>query len=158
MNGQYLTILQDDLKKKIDILDEIQRICKYQSKILASEPVAYDKFDQCVDDKDVCIEQLNKLDEGFELVYDRVREELQGKKEAYADWIAETQKLISAVMEKSVAIQAQEERNKQAVEAAFQKERQSLGKGKRSMQVARDYYRNMNNSQVVSPQYMDQKK
>lgn len=158
MNEQYLIILQDSLKKKTDILDEILRICKYQSEILATEPIAYDKFDQCVDDKDVCIEQLNKLDEGFELVYDRVGEELQDQKAAHAAWIAETQKLITAVMEKSVAVQAQEQRNKQAVEAAFQKERLNMGKGKRSMQVAMDYYRNMNNSHVVSPQYLDQKK
>lgn len=158
MSGQYLTILQESLKKKIDVLDEILRICKYQSEILTAEPVAFDKFDQCVDDKDICLEQLNKLDDGFELVYERVREELQGKKELYADWIAETQKLITLVMEKSVAIQAQEERNKKTVEAAFQRERQNMGKGKRSMQVARDYYRNMNNSQVVSPQFLDQKK
>ena len=99
-----------------------------------------------------------KLDEGFELLYERVREELQGKKEQYAAWIAETRKLITSVMDKSVSIQAQENRNRMAVERAFYRERQNIGKGKRSMSVAMDYYRNMSNSHVVDPQYMDQKK
>lgn len=158
MNGQYLNILQDSLKKKIGILDEIDRLCRLQGEILAASPVDYDKFDQAVDDKDVCINQLNELDEGFELLYGRVREELQGKKEQYAAWIAETQRLITAVMDKSVSIQTQENRNRAAVERAFYRERQEISRGKRSMSVAMDYYRNMNNSHVVEPQYMDQKK
>lgn len=158
MNGQYLNILQDSLRKKIEILDEIDRLCRLQGEILAASPVDYDKFDQAVDDKDVCINQLNKLDEGFELLYGRVREELQGKKEQYASWIAETRRLITAVMDKSVSIQAQENRNRAAVERAFCRERQEISRGKRSMSVAMDYYRNMNNSHVVEPRYMDQKK
>lgn len=60
-------------------------------------------------------------------------------------------------MDKSVSIQAQENRNRMAVERAFYRERQDIGKGKRSMSVAMDYYRNMSNSHVVDPQYMDQK-
>lgn len=158
MNEQYLSILQDSLKKKIEILDEIDGLCRLQGEVLAASPVDYDKFDQAVDDKDICIGQLNKLDEGFELLYERVREELQGKKERYAAWIAETRKLITSVMDKSVSIQAQENRNRMAVERAFYRERQNIGKGKRSMSVAMDYYRNMSNSHVVDPQYMDQKK
>lgn len=138
-------------------MEEIQTICKYQSEILSAEPVSFDEFDRCVDEKDVCLEQLEKLDEGFELVYERVSGELKEHRAEYADWIAQTQKLIADIMDKSVAIQTQEERNKQAVEKAFQKERREYGKGKRSVQVARDYYRNMSNTGVVPPQFMDKR-
>lgn len=158
MNGQYLTILKESLKKKLAVLEEIQTISKYQSEILSKEPVSFDDFDRCVDEKDVCLEQLEKLDEGFEILYERVSGELKEHKAEHADWIAEMQKLIADVMDTSVAIQTQEERNKQAVEKAFQKERREYGKGKRSVQVARDYYRNMSNTGVVPPQFMDQKK
>lgn len=158
MNGQYLTILQDSLQKKLAVLEEIETISKYQSEILSTEPVSFEDFDRCVDEKDVCLEQLEKLDQGFEVLYERVSGELKDHKAEYADWIAKTQKLIAAVMERSVAIQALEERNKQAVEKAFQKERREYGKGKRSVQVARDYYRNMSNANIASSQFMDQKK
>lgn len=158
MNGHYLTILQDSLRKKLDVLEEIQRICQIQSDILATEPIDFDKFDQGVDDKDICIEQLNRLDEGFEQLYERVSEELKAHKTEYTAWISETKKLIEQIMEKSVAIQAQEARNKQAVEAAFQKEKGNLGKGKKSMKAAMDYYRSMSKTNVNTSQFMDKKK
>lgn len=158
MNEQYLTVLQESLQKKINVMEEILRISQRQSEILVKEPVDLEEFDRCVDDKDVCIEQLNKLDEGFEVLYQRVAEELNGHREQYASWIRETQELITQVTEKSVEIQALEARNKQAVEAVFQKERVEAGHGKRSARVAMDYYRNMSNTHVVPPQYMDQKK
>lgn len=158
MNGQYLTILQDSLQKKLQILDEIQRICDYQGEILEKQPVEYEKFDQCVDDKDICIEQLNHLDEGFEQLYEQVREELQNHKAEHADWIRTTKELIARVTEKSVAIQAREARNKQSLETIFRKEREGLGKGKKSVKAAMDYYRNMSNSAAVTSRYMDQKK
>ena len=41
MNEQYLTILQESLQKKIQILDEIYRLCEYQGAILAEESVDY---------------------------------------------------------------------------------------------------------------------
>lgn len=158
MNEQYLTILQESLQKKIGILDEILRISKNQSEILSTEPVDFEKFDQCVDDKDICIEQLYKLDEGFELVYKKIQEELQQNREKHTAWISETQRLISEVMEKSMAVQTLEARNKQAVEDAFRKERAEYGQGKRSARAAMNYYRNMSNTSVVPPQYMDRKK
>lgn len=158
MNEQYLTALQESLHKKNKLLDEIISISNQQSKLLTVTPVSFEEFDQCVNDKDICIEQLNKLDEGFELLYDRVSEELKTNKEKYKPWIAKTQELISQIVEKSVAVQAIEKRNKQAVEAAFRNEREAIGKGKRSAQTAMNYYRNMSGGNVVSPQFMDQKK
>ena len=112
MSDQYLTILQESLHKKIQILDEIQRICDYQGAILEKEPVDFEKFDQCVDDKDICIEQLNQLDEGFERLYEKVREKLQDHREEHAEWIRTTKELITCITEKSVAIQTREARNK----------------------------------------------
>ena len=158
MSEQYLTILQESLQKKIQILDEIQRICDYQGTILAKEPVEFDKFDQCVDDKDICIEQLNQLDSGFEQLYEKVREELQLHKTEHEEWIRTSKELITQITEKSVAIQTQEARNKQTLESTFKRERKGLGKGKKSVKAAMDYYRTMSGSGGMTSRYMDQKK
>lgn len=158
MSGQYLTILQESLRKKIQILDEVQRICDYQSELLNADSIDYEKFDQYVDDKDICIEQLNQLDEGFEQLYNRVREELQNNKAQHAEWINTAKELIAQITEKSVAIQAKELRNKQTLETVFNKERANLGKGKKSVKAAMDYYRNMSKTNVITSQYMDKKK
>ena len=157
MSEQYLSILQESLKKKSAVLDEIIRISKRQSEILSAEVISFEEFDRCVDDKDVCIEQLNTLDEGFETMYKRVEQELNGNRAKYADWIKACQKLIYEVTEKSVEIQALEARNKQAIETVFKKNRKDYSEGKRSVQAARSYYKNMNHTNVVPPQFMEKK-
>lgn len=158
MNKQYLTIMQESLRKKINILEEIVRISKIQAEVLVKEPVDYEAFDRCVDDKDVCIEQLELLDRGFEALYQKVGQELKEYPGEYKEWIRQTQALIEQVTEKSVEIQAMEARNKQAIEDALRKNRQGFRQGKRSAEVARNYYKNMNLSNVVQSQYMDKKK
>ena len=158
MNEQYLMILLDSLKKKNDILDEILRISMHQSEILAEEPLPFEAFDRCVDDKDICIERMNQLDEGFESLYQRVKQELEDNKQSYAKWIADCQQQIGLIMDKSVEIQALEARNKQSVENALKRERKDFSKGKRSVEVAKNYYRSVNNTSVIPPHFMDQKK
>lgn len=158
MSKQYVTVLEESLEKKLRVLEEIYRICVLQAETIAEEPINYDVFDCYMEDKDVCIEKLNKLDEGFDLIYNRVGDELKQNKFMYEGQIRHMQELISAIMDKSTAIQAQEERNKKAIEAIFVRERQEIGKGKRSLNVAMNYYRNMNGANAVPPQYMDKKK
>lgn len=158
MSEQYLNILKESLVKKLDVLEEILRISSRQKEILSAAPVDYEEFDRCVDDKDICIEQLNKLDEGFESLYQKVSQEINANRQYYAEWIRSCQQLITQITEKSVEIQAMEARNKQMIEEQFRRDRKEFGQGKRSVEVARNYYRNMSQTQVVPPQYMDWKK
>lgn len=158
MSELSLTILKECLEKKNKILDDILRISSRQNDILTAQSVDFEAFDECFNEKSVLIEQLSKLDEGFETLYERVKTELEMNKASYATQIGQMQQLIKDIVEKSTVIQATEARNKQTVEAFFKAERQGLNQGKKTMQVALNYYKNMNNSQVVPPQFMDQKK
>lgn len=158
MTKQYLKILQESLLKKINVLDEILRISQRQSQILKEEESVLELFDQCVDDKDICIKKLQKLDQGFETVYAQVSEVLKNHREEYSDFIRDTQDLISKITEKSVQIQALEERNKKDVEDLFKKERKQIQSGKRSVNAAMNYYKNMNRMNSDSSAFMDKKK
>lgn len=158
MTEKYLAVLQESLQKKLDVLGEILRISRQQSDILAAQTISYEDFDRCVDDKDICLEKLEKLDNGFEITYEKVRLELQEHRQEHADWIRQMQQLIAQITDKSVEIQTLEARNKQAVEDAFRKSRMEIRQGKQTAQMTRDYYRNMTRANVVMPQYMDQKK
>ena len=158
MSKLSLMILKESLEKKIGILDEILQITEKQKTVLEMPSVDYEAFDKFANEKEPLIEQLNKLDEGFEILYEKVKKDLETHKDECVDCIAQMKQLIKAVMEKSTSIQALEARNKQTIEAVFRKERQACSQGKKSMQVALGYYRNMNNSQIVPPQFMDQKK
>ena len=158
MIENYLQILEESLHKKMDVLDRIEEVNKCQEQMLKAELVLDDDFDQCITDKGVLIDELKKLDEGFESLYEHIKVQLSTGKEQYKVQIATLQKLITEVTEKGVSIQAQEARNKILVEQFFTKRKQELQKGRRSSKVALDYYRNMNQSQVVMPQFMDKKK
>jgi len=158
MSEQYLMILVESLKKKLTVMDELIRLCKMQRDILSAEDISFEEFDRCVDDKDICLEQLQKLDDGFELVYNRVEQELKDNKQKYAAQIKECQELISLIIDRSMEVQALEARNKQMVEEHFKKEKRALGQGKRSVEVAKSYYKSMSNAGVVPPQFMDKKK
>lgn len=159
MIENYLQILEESLHKKLAVLCKIEELNKQQEQMLKAENVLFDdEFDQSITDKGVLIDELKKLDEGFESLYQHIKEQLSTGKEKYKVQIAALQKLITDVTEKGVAIQAQEARNKMLVEQFFAQRKQELQKGRRSSKIALDYYRNMNQTQVVMPQFMDKKK
>ena len=156
--GNYLNILEDSLKKKLDVLRRIREVNEVQTEILKQESVDMEAFDQTVEEKDLYIDQITKLDEGFEALYEKVKQELAGNRQQYADQIRRLQDLITQVTERSVAIQAQEERNKALVEKFFRKERQNLGQSRKSSQAVYGYYRNMSGIKSAQSHFMDQKK
>lgn len=99
---------------------------------------------------------MEKLDEGFQSVFDRIKEELSDNKQMYSDEIETMKTLIKAVTELGAKIEVQEARNKVKVEAMFRRERQEHKEAKRSASMAKSYYQNM--SRVSDePQFMDTK-
>lgn len=158
MIENYLQVLEESLHKKYSVLCKIEEINKRQEQILKAESVSEDDFDQSITDKSALIVELNKLDEGFENLYERIKEQLSVGKERYRAQIMVLQKLITEVTEKGVSIQTQEVRNRVLAEQFFSKRKEELQKGRRSSKVALDYYRSMNQMQVVMPQFMDKKK
>lgn len=158
MINSYLNILEDSLKKKIEVLKSICEVNNAQTEILKKESVDLEAFDQTVDEKDLYIAELTKLDEGFEALYDNVKQELVGNRQKYAEQIKRMQELITQITDASVSIQAQESRNKALVENCFKRERQNLGQSRKNSQAVYGYYQNMNNMKEVQPQFMDKKK
>lgn len=158
MSREYVVALKESLEKKLKVLEEIYRISKLQTDVINKQPMDYEAFDRLVDDKDICLEKLEKLDEGFELVYTRVSEELKTNKSEYSELILAMQETITKITDKSTAISALEERNRQGLSNVFNKERKELSDGKRSVNVAMNYYKNMTGLNVDSSQYMDRKK
>lgn len=158
MTGNYLTLLEESLRKKLQVMAEIQDYNLRQQKIFQADEVDVDKFDEYVEEKGVLIEKLTALDNGFEKLYANVAEELKENREQYAAQIKTLQGLVAEVTEQSVAIQAQEARNKKLIEDFFKKERDGIRIGRKSSKAAIGYYKTMSKSAVVPPQFMDSKK
>lgn len=154
----YLSVLEDSLKKKLQILDELTDYTMQQQELLKVEELDYEAFDRLVDQKDPLIQRIMELDQGFETVYDRIKEQLLGNKEQYAAQIRALQSLIGELTDKSVKLQTMEQRNKSAIEQQFRKSREKIRQGRQNKQAALNYYKNMNNSNYVPPQFLDDKK
>ena len=158
MMDNYLGILEESLQKKLKVLEEIAVYNKEQEQLLGKESVSLEELDENMNHKDELIQKLTVLDEGFETLYERIKEQLLTNKDDYKEQIRKLQQLISQVTEKSVSIQAQEARNKKLIEDYFKKERSQLRQNRQSSKAAYDYYKSVNNANVVMPQMMDQKK
>ena len=158
MINNYLQVLEESLHKKMEVLNRIEELCIRQEKMLRTEPVPEEEFDTSIDEKGKLIEELTRLDDGFENLYNRIKEQLSGGKEKYRVQIAVLQQLITEVTDKSVSIQAKETRNKALAETFFINRRKEIKSNRRSSRAAIDYYRNMSQSKVVDPQFMDKKK
>ncbi len=158
MVSTSLDMLKDSLVKKLDILTAIEEQNVIQKSVLSDpEEVNMDDFNKTVDVKGDYIDQLGLLDEGFQALFDRVKEDLDNNREQYADQIRQLQKLIKEITAKSASIEAQEHRNKKLAEKYFSAERRKLNQGRQSSAAAFNYYRTMNNFKDIPPQYLDQK-
>ncbi len=154
----YMDMLQDSLEKKLDILEKIAVYQEDEMDMLKEESMDMEAFDQNIADKVALAQGIEKLDDGFEQVYDRIREEMIGNKEKYAVSIRKLQDMIGEITERNASIQAQESRIKLAVDAYVQRKsaalRQKLDNGK----AARSYYNNMKKLNYVGSQFLDKKK
>lgn len=158
MIDNYLGILEESLCKKLIVLEEIVEYNTLQEQILKQEKVSLEELDKNMEQKDVLIQKVIELDEGFESLFSRIKEQLQTDRDAYKEQIKRLQGLIAQVTEKSVSVQAQEARNKKLVDNYFSVERGQLRQGKKASKAAYGYYKSMSNSSAMSPQFMDQKK
>lgn len=158
MTESYLNILEESLEEKLQVMAEIQRYSTLQQEIFQSQEADLDKFDEYVDKKDELLQKLTALDSGFEALYGNVSEELKDNREKHGAQIRRLQELVSRVTEGSVAIQAQEARNKKLVEAYFRKERAGLAQNRKSSSAAYNYYKSMSGSGAETSQLYDNKK
>ncbi len=154
----YLDMLQDSLKKKLDILNEIIAYQSEEMDMLKEESMDMEVFDKSIDKKVALAEGIDKLDDGFEQVYDRIREEMIGHKEKYAVQIRAMQDMIGEITEKNASIQAEESRIKLAVDNYVRRESAALRQKRDNGKAARSYYNNMKKLNYVDSQFMDKKK
>ena len=154
----YLDMLQDSLKKKLDILNEIMRYQKEESDMLRGEGMEVEAFDKSISEKVALAESIDSLDDGFEKVYDRVREEMINHKEKYAAAIRAMQDMIAEISEKNALIQAEENRIKLEVDNYAKRESAALRQRRDNGKAARSYYNNMKKLNYVGSQFMDKKK
>ena len=140
-----LTILSESLDKKLEVLRKIQEYNRRQEEVFSAEKVDMSLFDDAVEEKQRLIDEVVRLDDGF-------------NRQRYAAQIRELQAKVAKVTELSVSVQAQEARNKKLIESYFAKERANIGQRRKSARSAFDYYKSMSSTGYSQPQMYDSKK
>lgn len=151
----YLNILKDSLIKKEVILTNLITKSEKQAEIVKADQVDWEEFTRIVEEKGLLIDEIMKLDDGFESMYAKIKEGLEENKEKYKDIIVTIQSLVKSVTEKSANLQAIEYRNKSVIEAAFANTRKEIKQSKIGQKAAADYYNKMNKINTIDPQLMD---
>ena len=164
MTESYLEMMVRSLDRKIEILNRIEQENRKQRDLLdfpvqekeAEEGFEEEAFQRTVEEKGRLIEELLKLNEGFDLLFAKVQKELSGQWDDYRSQVRTMQEKIRMVTELSSRIQVQEQRNKALVDRYFSEERTKIKIGKRSTASAMKYYQTMNKTQHVGPQMFDE--
>ncbi len=138
-----LNILQESLAEKRRVLLEIQEYNKKQEAVFMAEQVDMSLFDEALEEKGKLIERLNLLDDGFETMYGKLAQELQGNRQKYASQIRKLQQQIAEITELGASVQAQEARNKALIEQYFARERTQVRQNRQNSAKAYNFYKSM---------------
>lgn len=154
----YTHILIESLKKKKEALEDIVKFTKNQETVLAQETFDEELFDALIEKKQKCITVINKLDEGFELTFERVKGELGANREMFKNEILDLQQLIRQITDLSNQIQVLESRNKLAFENKMKVKKENIKMARLSSKSVNEYYKNVANAHTGESIFLDKKK
>lgn len=145
-----LSILQESLAAKRQVLLDIQEYNRKQEAVFTAEEVDMSFFDEAIEEKGHLIDRLTQLDDGFESMYQKLARELENNRERYADQIRAIQQQIKEITDLGVSIQAQEARNKSLIEKFFSRERREIRMSRQNSAKAYNFYKNMSGLNAAS--------
>ncbi len=142
----YLEMMTDSLRKKDAALAKLIEKNEAQSECVIEKgygEIDWDRFNVLIAEKDTLIERINELDQGFQSLYDRIRDELMANRAQYRKELKVLQELISELTDKGIRIQTGEERNRAKLEAVMMGAKKEIRQSRKSMQVVSSYYKSM---------------
>lgn len=157
-NIVYVKVLADSLHKKHSALENLLDLTKKQEQLLHEESFNETEFLETIRKKQGYIDKITEFDNGFDSIYNRVKEELSVDRQQYADDIAVMQKLITQITELGIDIEALENRNKTQMEKVLASRKDKIKDMRLNNSAASNYYRNMANQQYNQSFFLDKKK
>ena len=158
-NQEYIKMMEESLVKKVELLQQLQGLNLEQKEILDNYDTSPDDLDESIEKKAAIIERLDKMDEGFQNLYDKVKDELNANREDYKTEIKNMQSLIKEITDLSSSVQSQEMSNKELAKARFSYVRTQIRESRHGQKAVASYYASMmNNTGYEDSQFWDQKK
>ena len=122
----YVDVLLTSLKKKEQVLGKLNRIVEKEDKTLKKADAGIDELNEIEEQKGELLAEMEQLEIGFEKVYERAGEDLSKERQKYRSQIEQMQSYIKSITDLTVKIKAQEERNRQYMEAFFQSKKREI--------------------------------
>ncbi len=154
----YVDILITSLKKKISILERLEKVVMDQERILRNSQTSLEDLDENDKEKGKLLGELEDADEGFEKVYNRVKEEFAVNKYKYETEIKEMQGMIKQITDLTVKLQAQEVRNKQWMDLFFRNKKEEVRIFHKGTKSTERYNSHMANRPQGQSYFLDKKK
>ena len=151
----YIQIIIESLNKKYKVLNELMQITSRQKAIVDADSFDEDLFMETISLKQEQIDKLSELDRGFELVYDRIREDLKTNSKEYQSEITSLKELVTKITDLNIKLQALEKSNKPKLESRLANKRQSIKKSRLSNQTVTNYYKTMSGGQETQSYFYD---
>lgn len=153
-----LQLLIEALEKKKGVLSDILIKSEEQKELVGAPKLDMERFDRLVDDKADLLMQMEQIDQGFDTVYHRIKEELVDKKQSYKIQIERLQQLIKDTLDLGAQIHTTEARTKDSMSNALLTSRQELVKKRVTSKSVMDYYKANSQMSVMDPYFIDKKK
>ena len=156
-SNDYIHILMDTLDRKYEVLTILLNLTKNQQMLIAESDFDMDAFNQLINQKDQYLSQMNQLDEGFEMVYQRVGELLKGHGQEYGPQIGHMQDTLKKLTDTSVELEQLEKTNQSNLSLVFSGKRKEIHEYHKSRNIASAYYKSMSKTQTLDAVFLDKK-
>ncbi len=153
----FLQVLSESLDKKLVILKELESLTLEQKELFEAKKFDGDAFNLNVEKKSGLIVALQRMDKGFQVLYNRIKNQIQGNEALYSGEIKELQQKITQVMDFNASLQVKESRNKEMIEKKFSSMKKEVRVLKKNKKTVANYYKTMNNI-TTEPIFLDKKK
>lgn len=154
----YLNILISSIQKKEQCLQEILEYSNQQGEILAQQDPDLEALDALVLKKAPLIEEINRLDEGFSTLFQRVEKTVKQDPKAVQLEINKLQNLIRSVTDLSTRIQAKEQNNRLKMEMALAAKKEAIRDFQLQSKTTDSYHKSQYGYAQGEAYFIDKKK
>ena len=158
MSDAYMSMLIDSQEKKLALLEKAIELDREQEEIITGAEPDMGALNANINAKGALIDELDRLDDGFESLYAKVREDFIENKDSHKEEIRTLQGLIRQITEKIAEVEALEARSKVNFENFMKQRRTTIKDNKNAVKAANIYAVNMRKMNKIDSVFVDNKK
>ena len=155
----YIHMMKDSLVRKESILRILFELTEKQRDLLSQDELDVEQFSQLLEEKGERIDEINRLDDGFDGIFHKIEKVLMTDRQQYKSEIEQMKKLVSSITEYSARIQSLEKLNHDRFASYLNKQKRVVRQANLNQRTVSTYSQNMvGRSQSGSSYYFNETK